>query len=113
VGREGEERAARLLESRGVKVVARNVRTSGGEIDLVGRSGGLLLFVEVKRRRSAERGTAAESVTPSKRRRIVRAARAWMTEYPGSGHCQVRFDVVAIQDEPESISWIEGAFDAT
>jgi putative endonuclease len=111
-GLEGEALAARHLEERGVVVLGRNVRTAGGEIDLVARRGELLLFVEVKRRRTAGRGTGAEAVTPFKRRRIVRAARAWLAENPEGQRRDVRFDVVAVQDEPFEIEWIQGAFDA-
>lgn len=109
-GLAGEERAARFLEERGVRLLARNVRTAGGELDIVGERAGTLLFVEVKRRRDASRGAPAEAVTPWKRRRVVRAARAWLAAHPRRG--TVRFDVVAVQDEPETIEWIEGAFDA-
>lgn len=110
-GREGEDAAARHLEAHGAVVLARNYRARGGEIDLVARHGETLLFVEVKRRRSAARGAPAEAVTPLKRRRIVAAARRFLAETEGFARL-VRFDVVAVQDEPRSIDWIQGAFDA-
>lgn len=112
-GREGEEMAARHLAERGATVLERNARTAGGEIDLVARVGATLVFVEVKRRRSAARGAPAEAVTPFKRRRILRAARAWLAAHPAREERGVRFDVVAIQDEPLKVEWIEGAFDAS
>ena len=71
-----------------------------------------LVFVEVKRRRDAERGGAAEAVTPLKRARVVRAARRWLAENPERRAPDVRFDVIAIEDEPFRIDWIQGAFDA-
>ena len=112
-GREGEAAAARHLEARGVRIVARNVRAEGSELDLVGVDGGTLLFVEVKRRRNAGRGTPAEAVTAAKRRRILDGARRWLAANRTRAPRGIRFDVVTIEDETESIDWIQGAFDAT
>ena len=69
----GERVAAHRLESEGMRVVARNVRTRGGEIDLVAQDGPDLVFVEVRTRRSAP-GLAAESLTPAKLRRMWQCA---------------------------------------
>lgn len=110
-GREGEAAAARHLAENGAVVLARNVRYPVGEIDLVAREGETLLFVEVKRRRDAGRGEGAEAVTPRKRRRIVAAARRWLAGEARPARL-VRFDVVALRDEPFRIDWIKGAFDA-
>jgi putative endonuclease len=114
--RQGEERAAIFLGERGVRILERNVRYRDGEIDLVGDEEGTLLFVEVKRRRSAELGLAAEAVTRRKRDRIIRAARRWLALNRGrhaTARRPVRFDVVSIQDDPASIDWLRGAFDAS
>ena len=111
-GRAGEDAAAALLSEGGLHVLARNVRYRNGELDLVAEDGSVLVFVEVRRRRSGERGTAAESVTASKRARVVRAARRWLVENPRFASREIRFDVVALQDQPVSLEWIRGAFDA-
>ena len=111
-GEAGETMAAAHLAERGLRVLARNVRYRNGELDLVAEDGAVLVFVEVRRRRTAERGGAAESVTARKRARVVRAARRWLVENPRFARREIRFDVVAIQDEPFSIDWIRGAFDA-
>jgi putative endonuclease len=113
LGRRGEEIAERFLEERGVSILARNVRYSNGELDLIGMAADVLLFVEVKRRRSGARGSAAESVTPLKRSRVLRAARRWLAENPAGWKREVRFDVIAIQDQPFELEWIRGAFDAS
>jgi len=113
LGLAGEETAARLLAEGGLRIVDRNVRYPNGELDLVAETDRLVVFVEVKRRTDAARGTAAESVTPLKRSRVLRAARRWLGDHPESRGREVRFDVVAIQDEPFSIDWIRGAFDAS
>jgi putative endonuclease len=112
-GRAGEDEAARFLEGRGLSILARNVRLGGGEIDLVAGDGAAVVFVEVKWRRDASRGTPAEAVTPLKRRRLLSAARAWLAENPSGPSREVRFDVVAIEGEARTIDWIKGAFDAT
>jgi putative endonuclease len=112
-GREGEEAAARHLEARGVRIVARNVRAQGSELDLVGIDRGTVLFVEVKRRRNSLLGAPAEAVTAAKRRRIMDGARRWLAANLPRAPRGIRFDVVTIEDEPSSIDWIQGAFDAT
>ncbi len=112
-GRAGEDEAARFLTERGLDVVARNVRAGGGEIDLVAGDGGTVVFVEVKWRRDASRGTPAEAVTPLKRRKLLSAARAWLAENPSGVSRDVRFDVVAIEGDAKKVDWIRGAFDAT
>ncbi len=111
-GREGEEAAARVLEGRGVTILARNVRTEGSELDLVGLDGETLVFIEVKRRRSSCCGSPGEAVIPAKRRRIVLGARRWLAKRREKAR-QIRFDVVTLEGESSSIDWIQGAFDAT
>lgn len=96
LGRWGEATAARFLESRGYAIIARNLRTPVGEIDLIARHGKDLIFVEVKTRRTLAFGTPQEAVGPRKQRQIIRSAQ-W---YLGSGHgkgLQPRFDVIAVR----------------
>jgi putative endonuclease len=99
LGREGESRAAEFLEARGYRIVARNVRADRVEIDLVARRGPLLVFIEVKTRRSTRFGSAAESVDPRKQHRLRRGAGAWLASKPDAarGSKRVRFDVVTCQ----------------
>jgi putative endonuclease len=96
LGRLGEEAAARHLAARGYRLVARNVRADRVEIDLVARRGELLVFVEVKSRRGARHGLAAEAVDPRKQRRIRHGASAWLAGRPSEaqGARRHRFDVV-------------------
>jgi putative endonuclease len=110
-GDAAEERALAHLAAHGLRLVARNYRTpgrGGGEIDLVMRDAGTLVFVEVRTRRSASHGGAAASVGPMKQRRIVYAARHFLLRYGAPPPC--RFDVVAV--EGERIEWLRAAFDA-
>jgi putative endonuclease len=111
-GEAGETMAAGHLAGHGLRILARNERYRNGELDLVAEDGAVVVFVEVRRRRTAERGGPAESVTTRKRARVVRAARRWLVENPRFAGREIRFDVVAIQDEPFSLDWIRSAFDS-
>lgn len=110
-GAEAEEAAARFLEGHGLSVVARNYRTRFGEIDLVARDGAVLVFVEVRARRSAAYGGAAASVGFAKQRRILCAARHYLGRMGGEPAC--RFDVLAWEGHAPTPTWIRGAFDAS
>ena len=95
LGRDGEERAARFLESLGLKVLDRNWRCTQGELDLVAGRGELIVFCEVKTRRSRVWGEPFETVHPRKQARIRRLAGRWLAEHRGNSK-RVRFDVVSI-----------------
>ncbi|MEX2660971.1 MAG: YraN family protein [Vicinamibacterales bacterium] len=116
LGKLGENLAASELESRGYAIVARRYRTEHGEIDIIARDGETLVFVEVRRKSSDECGTAAESVTPAKQRRVIRMAVEYLWLHGLYDRCAVRFDVVAIDDLPDGTPQIAvhvGAFDAS
>jgi len=102
LGLEGEARAARFLEARGYRIVARNVRAARVEIDLIARRGPLLVFVEVKTRRADRHGLAAEAVDPRKQQRLRRGALAWLAARPEAarGVRTRRFDVVTCLFDP-------------
>ena len=70
----GEEQATLYLRRQGVKILYRNYRAPVGEIDIIGRHKKLLLFIEVKTRRSTVCGVPAEAVGPTKQRQILRTA---------------------------------------
>lgn len=106
-GREAEERAARHLERAGLRVVARNFRVRGGEIDLVCRDGKRLVFVEVRQRSRSDFGGAGASITTGKQRRIILAARHYLA---GKPDCDCRFDCVLI--DGERLEWLADAFSA-
>ena len=107
----GEGIACSLLEENLLRILHRNVRYPDGEIDIIALDGPVVVFVEVKWRRNDALGSAAEAITPKKRERVVRAARRWLVKNPGRA-AAVRFDVVAIRDEPPEVLWIRDAFDA-
>lgn len=95
LGISGEDLACRELERRGYAVLARRYRTRFGEIDIVSKRAGVVVFVEVKARRSARQGSAADAVSPFKRRRIAAMALDYLA-WTGSLDAPCRFDVVAI-----------------
>ena len=109
-GRQAEDLAARFLEKQKLKIVMRNYRCRGGEIDLVCRDGSTLVFVEVRQRSNRGFGGAAASITAEKQRRIILAAQHYLaaqrqTETP------CRFDCVLIDGETP-LEWLRDAFHA-
>jgi putative endonuclease len=93
-GRRAEALAVLYLRLKGYRIEGRRVRTPAGEIDIVARRGGLLIFVEVKAR--VRHAAALEAVTPRQRRRIERGAE-WFAARTRSPAAGMRFDVVAVR----------------
>ena len=94
-GATAERDAAQLLVAAGYEIVERNFRCKAGELDIVARDAGVLVFVEVRSRSDDEHGHAAEMVRRRKQRRVIRVARCYLAAAaPNFDHC--RFDVVAI-----------------
>ena len=96
LGRAGEDAAAAHLEALGYRILKRNLRGPGGEIDIVARDGATIAFVEVKARESRRFGSALAAVDARKRRRI-RAIAADFLQYLEPG-AKARFDVLAIEN---------------
>ena len=95
LGRWGEAKAARALERRGWRILARNYRFGRREVDLVARREELLAFVEVKTRAGLGYGAPEEAVTGLKRREIEAVARDFVARHRLE-HLDIRFDVIAI-----------------
>lgn len=94
-GEKGERVAERYLLSRGYEILERQWRIRQGEIDLIARKDGEIVFVEVKTRRGSEFGSPEEAVTASKRERIRFAAWAYLAK-TGLTEQPFRIDVIAI-----------------
>lgn len=112
LGRRGEDLAHRYLRSSGFTIIARNYRPSGGEaeVDIVARDNGIVVFVEVKSRRSSDFGSPDRAIDDAKQKNILKAARAYCTR-AGLGWNQVRFDTVAIVfTQPPSIVHSQDVF---
>ncbi len=113
-GETGEHIGERYLREQGYQIVARNVRSPFGEIDLVAKHQKTLVFVEVKTRRSADFGLPEESITKRKKARLGRLA-SWYLSQHSASEPEVRFDVLAIQlggERPE-IRLIQNAFEVS
>lgn len=95
LGRSGEDAAAAMYRKLGFRIVDRNFRCKAGEIDLVARRGPLLVFCEVKARRTDQWGEPSEAVGYAKQARLRRLAAAWLGERK-PGPVEVRFDVVGV-----------------
>lgn len=93
-GRRAETLAALFLSLKGYRILARRFSARGGEIDLVARKGGVLVFVEVKTR--ADLDDAVFAVTPKARRRIEAAAQAFLASRPRYAAGGVRYDIMAL-----------------
>jgi putative endonuclease len=112
LGDQAEDLALAHLQRAGLRLLERNYRTpgrGGGEIDLIMRAAdGTCVFVEVRQRASSSHGGAAASVSWTKQKRLVFAARHYLLRLRTVPPC--RFDVVAVQ--AGDIEWLPGAFDA-
>ena len=107
-GEPAENLAAAFLARRGLTILERNYRCRFGEIDIVARSGALLVFVEVRARKSEAFGGAAGSITAAKRRRLVAAARHYLATRRIDRAC--RFDVVLVRGPEQQLEWLTDAF---
>ena len=110
-GDAAEESALRHLQQAGLRLLERNYRTpgrGGGEIDLIMRApDGTTVFVEVRQRANASHGGAAASISATKQRRIIFAARHYLMRLREPPPC--RFDVVTL--ERDVIQWLQAAFE--
>lgn len=109
VGKWGEEVAAEYLTARGYEIVARNARTPYGEIDIIAKHGGVIIFVEVKTRTSNKMGLPEESITARKRQHMVSAAEHYAAEHEIDAW---QIDVISIEGKPGStpkITYFENA----
>lgn len=104
-GKAAEELAVEYLRAQGMRIVARNWRWRGGEVDIIAKDGNTLVFVEVKSRESSDFMQPEEAVDQRKRLHLWRSAQAYLE---GKPLVPVRFDVVAVT--PQGIRHIRGAF---
>jgi len=114
LGRAAEEAAAEFLRQAGVIVVERNVRFAAGEIDLVCRDGGVVVFVEVKCRRAGWDEAPAAAVSWHKQRRLTRLAQLYLKWRRLEG-VRCRFDVVGVTLSERGaldVRHVRSAFDA-
>lgn len=109
-----EERACRQLQKAGLTLITRNFNTRYGELDLIMRDKDMIVFVEVRYRHADSFGGALASVTASKQKRLILAARLFLQAHPQFAQQPCRFDVLAFagdEQQPEC-QWLCNAFDA-
>lgn len=112
-GEVAEALAADFLARQGLRVLVRNWRCRGGEIDLVAQDGATLVFAEVRLRRNSRFGGAAASIDARKRARIVLAARLLLASRPAWAGRPCRFDAILLDGlDADRIEWVKHAFDA-
>lgn len=104
-GRDAEDRALAYLQRHGLVLVERNWCCRGGELDLVMRDGGCLVFVEVRHRSGSAFGGAAASITPAKCRRLQRAAALYL-QCHRLDRMPCRFDAVLSQGN-DALQWLK------
>ena len=106
-GKKAEDVACNFLLNNGLELLERNYSCRYGEIDLIMRDSDVLVFIEVRYRKHAAFGTAAESIDANKRRKIIFTADYYLQR--NKPNCSTRFDVVTL-DAERSPEWITDAF---
>jgi putative endonuclease len=113
VGLAGEAAALKYLEEKGLRLLLRNYRCRGGEIDLVMLDSTTLALIEVRLRSDLRYGGAAASVDTRKQKRLVLAARHLLMKQPELARYRARFDVMALTPQTGNatkIEWLRDAF---
>lgn len=109
-GREGEGIAAGYLERKGYKIVKRNFRAYGAEIDLVAVKDKTTVFAEVKYWNTYEFHEVERVLNRDKRRRIVRASKGFLNRYPVFSENRIRFDLLYLNGSGIHVKHLEDVF---
>lgn len=95
LGDKGEQAAEQYIQGQGMRILQKNFRIWGGEIDLIAMDGDTLVFLEVKTRRGRAFGTGAEAIGPKKKQVLLRTAEVFAAQ-TGQLNQPMRFDVADI-----------------
>ena len=111
-GDQSEADALRHLQAAGLKLITRNYRCPGGELDLVMLDQQTLVFVEVRFRRDRNFGGALASINPRKQQRLLLAAQRFLQTHREYQKLRARFDVVSLEGDAGApkLQWIKDAF---
>ncbi len=109
IGADYEQVAAKHLKELGYELITTNYRCPLGEIDLVAKDGAVLVFIEVKYRKSGRCGDPAEAVGGTKQKRLYQAARHYLCRHGYGEEQPCRFDVVAVYGDGQ-VRCMEDAF---
>jgi len=107
-GKEGEERAAAKLEEAGLKIIAKNVRSRYGEVDIVAIDGQTIVFIEVKAWSAFGIENLKYSIDLKKQRRIIETAKYFLMLHRKYSRMAIRFDVVFLSNN--SVTHLVSAF---
>ena len=107
-GREGEEAAVNFLENKGMKIIFRNFRHRGGEVDIIALDDETLVFIEVKTWSSYSIDALEQAMNKEKQRRIIESAKYFLSSHREYRYMAVRFDVVFIA--AQEITHLASAF---
>jgi len=107
-GKKGEEQAAAALESAGMKIIAKNIRSKEGEVDIVALDGETVVFVEVKAWSSYGMEDLQYGINLKKQRKIIKTAKYFLSENRKYSNMAIRFDVVFI--DKNSVTHLASAF---
>lgn len=98
IGDKYEEKATAILISNNYKILERNYRVKAGEIDIIAEKNGIIVFVEVKYRKTLKFGSGLEAVDYKKIKRIYNAARVYLT-LKNKLYSKIRFDCISFLGE--------------
>ncbi len=118
LGRIAEKTAELYLVAQGLTLVSRNFRGQRGEIDLIMKHDDILVFIEVRNRRSGRFGSAIETINARKQAKLIKTAELYLAMGPGAKDGGVnrpcRFDTVDFDGEitESNLRWIKNAFSA-
>lgn len=114
IGRRGEQWVKTFFENKGYEIIAENVHTLYGEIDLIIRLNTELIFVEVKSRTNLSYGFPESAISKTKLEHMVNSAEAFLADHPEIT-CPWRIDVVALNFDPKKhepeMEWFENVVD--
>lgn len=110
IGENAEQHACDFLLAKGLKLIERNYRYRGGEIDLIMRDQQDIVFVEVRTRANSRYGNALETINTEKQRRILQTSLHFLQKQNWLNYANCRFDVIGITNN--HIEWVKNAFTA-
>ena len=96
IGDAGEEIAAGYLTEHGYQIIARNFSCKAGETDIIAQKGNVIVFAEVKTRKSTLFGLACEAVDAKKQRRLLICAQLFLKMNPRFRYCSPRMDIIEV-----------------
>lgn len=110
-GRQAEQRAAAYLQAQGLELIHRNYHAPCGEIDLIMRHGAILVFIEVRHRKSEAFCKAAETIGAGKQQRLRATAEHYLQRHAAGSDHDCRFDILTLTGpaENERCHWITNA----